>query len=200
MDILYYSNYCKHSKNILLQLVKYDIVKKLNCICVDQRKVNPKTGQTYVILENGTQILLPPNVHSVPALLLVQKNYNVLLGDAIMDHFQNEITERQTTATKGQGEPIGMSLGSKDIVSEQYTFFNASSDDLSAKSTSTNRQLHHYVSVNDDSFTISTPPDTYRPNKLSENVTIENLQKIRNDEMPVADTSPFHEIPRNTFS
>jgi len=200
MDILYYSNYCKHSKNILLHLVKYDIVKKLNCICVDQRKVNPKTGQTYVILENGTQILLPPNVHSVPALLLVQKNYNVLLGDAIMAHYENEVTERQVTATKGQGEPIGMALGSKDIVSEQYTFFNATPDDLSAKGNSSNRQLHHYVSVNEDSFTIQTPPDTYRPNKLSENVTIENLQKIRNDEMPVADTSPFHEIPRNTFS
>jgi len=180
--------------------VKAEIAKKLNCICVDQRKQDPKTGQIFVILENGTQILLPPNIHSVPALLLVKKNYNVLLGDAILSYFQNEISERQEIATKGQGEPLGMVLGSKDIVSEQYTFFNATSEDLSTKGLSSNRQMHHYVSV-DDSITIQTPPDTYRPNKISESITIENLQKIRNDEMPV-EKSPFQDIPisKNSFS
>ena len=66
---------------------------------------------------------------------------------------------------------------------------------------SSNRQMHHYVSVNDDSITIQTPPDTYRPNKLSESITIENLQKMRNDEVPT-ETSPFHDIPisKNSFS
>ena len=36
-----------------------------------------------------------------------------------------------------------------------------------------------------DTLVINTPPDTYRPDKLSNNVTIDNLQKQRNEEMNV---------------
>jgi len=194
MDILYYSNFCKHSKKLLSHLVKHDIVKQLNCICVDQRRIDQKTGQTYVLLENAASILLPPNVHSVPALLLVEKNYNVLLGDAIYPYFQSHINDETEMATQGQGEPIGMLLSGKDIRSEQFTFLNATPDDLSAKGTGRNRQMHNYISANEEVSSIRTPPDTYKPNRLKENDTSETIQNLQQQRNREEEQTPFQNI------
>jgi hypothetical protein len=166
--------------------VNNNLTDQLNFICVDKRKQDPKTGQIYIILENGTQILLPPNVHSVPALLLVKQNYNVVLGDDILARFQENIKTQNQNATLGNGEPIGVTLDSVrigTIVSEQYTSYSASPEDLSTKGKSGNRPIYNYVSANSDNFSISTPPDTYRPDKVSEGVTIDALQQLRNEEI-----------------
>ena len=186
MDILYYSNYCKHSKKILHFFVNNNLTEQLNFICLDKRKQDPKTGQIYIILENGTQILLPPNVHSVPALLLVKQNYNVVLGDDILARFQEKIKTQNHDATLGNGEPIGVALDSVrigTIISEQYTAYGATPEDLSTKGKSGNRPLYNYVSANSDTSAINTPPDTYRPDKVSEGTTIDALQQLRNEEI-----------------
>ena len=86
-DILYYSNHCKHSEKILNYLVKNDIVKYLNCICVDKRQINQSNGNVNIILENGNSVMLPPNVHSVPSLLILKENYRVVMGDEILKIF-----------------------------------------------------------------------------------------------------------------
>ena len=187
MDILYYSNSCKHSKKILQFFVNNNLTDQLNFICIDKRKQDPKTGQIYIILENGTQILLPPNVHSVPALLLVKQNYNVVLGDDILARFQEKIKTQNQNATLGNGEPMGVAINSVissgSVVSEQYTAYGASPEDLSTKGKSGNRPLYNYVSANSEGSSINTPPDTYRPDKVSESVTIDTLQQMRNEEV-----------------
>ena len=193
MDILYYSNYCKHSKKILQFFVNNNLTDQLNFICVDKRKQDPKTGQIYIILENGTQILLPPNVHSVPALLLVKQNYNVVLGDDILARFQEKIKTQNNDATLGNGEPMGVALDSVrigTIISEQYTAYGASPEDLSTKGKSGNRPLYNYVSANSDGYSINTPPDTYRPDKISEGTTIDSLQQLRNEEIGATTQKP----------
>ena len=192
MDILYYSNYCKHSKKILQFFVNNNLTDKLNFICLDKRKQDPNTGQIYIILENGTQILLPPNVHSVPALLLVKQNYGVVLGDDIMARFQEKIQKQNNDATLGNGEPVGVALDSVRIgtvVSEQYTPYGATPEELSTKSKSS-RSLYYYVSANGDGFSINTPPDTYRPDKVSESVTVDTLQQMRNEEIGATMNKP----------
>jgi hypothetical protein len=60
-----------------------------------------------------------------------------------------------------------------------------SPEELSSKGKGGMRQMNNYVSANLDTLVINTPPDTYRPDKLSNNVTIDNLQKMRNEEMNV---------------
>ena len=187
MDILYYSKYCKHSQKILNFFVKNNLTEKVSFICIDKRKQDPTTGQIYIILENGTQILLPPNVHSVPSLLLVKQNYSVILGDNIMDKYQTILETNKNTATQGQGEPMGVSLSSVAtglVVSEQFTSYNASPQELSTKGQGGSRQLFNYVKANEDPPSIATPPDTYRPDKVSQNVTVDSLQQIRNDDIP----------------
>jgi hypothetical protein len=187
MDILYYSNYCKHSQNIIRNLAKTSIRDKACFICIDKRTRDQKNNQVYVILENGSKVIMPPNIHSVPALLLVKQNYRVIYGDEIMKYFQPHIMNENDIATKRNGEPIafhlGGSSGGSNIMSEQYTLYNMSPEELSAKGKGGMRQLYNYVSVNDDLNFIQTPPDTYRPDKLSNNVTIDKLQQQRNEEM-----------------
>lgn len=186
MDILYYSNYCKHSQKILQFFVKNNLTEQLSFICIDNRKQDPNTGQINIYLENGTQILLPPNVHSVPSLLLVKESYSVVMGDAIMAKYQGTLQNKTNQATEGNGEPVGVSLNSVSIgtvVSEQYTSYSASPQDLSTKGNSTNRPLYNYVSANENGLSIPTPPDTYRPDKVSQNVTIDTLQQKRNEDI-----------------
>jgi len=183
MNILYYSNYCKHSKQVLDFLVKNDMVKSLNCINVDRRKVDRHTGQMNVILEDGNTIVLPPNIHSVPSLLLIKENYRCITGNSIIEFYRPQTNDANDLATQGNGEPMGFSLGGmKDIQSESFTFYNASPEDLSAKGIGGNRPLYHYVPADGTGFTIQTPPETYKPDKISQDVTIDSLQSKRNED------------------
>jgi hypothetical protein len=194
MDILYYSNFCKHSQKVLQTLAKTSVVDKISFICIDKRVRDPKNNQIYIQLENGGKVVLPPNIHSVPALLLVKKNYQVIYGgDEIVQQYQQHITSMTNKATAQQGEPTGYILNSSNncnIVSEQFTFYNMSPDELSCKGTGGMRQMYNYVSAKDDTFAINTPPDTYRPNKLSNSITIDTLQKQRTEEMGQLNQQP----------
>jgi len=187
MDILYYSNYCKHSQKVLQVLSKTNITDKISFICIDKRSRDPKTNQLYINLENGSKVIMPPNIHSVPALLLIKQNYRLLMGDDIMQHFHPQIKQLNATATNYNGEPISYSLnsssGGSNIMSEQYTFYNMTPDELSAKGKGNNRQMYNYVSASDDIKLIDTPPDNYRPDKLSNSVTVETLQQQRLNEI-----------------
>lgn len=182
-DILYYSNHCKHSEKILNYLVKNDIVKYLNCICVDKRQINQSNGNVNIILENGNSVMLPPNVHSVPSLLILKENYRVVMGDEILKKFNVQVKENNDIATQGNGEPMSFSLGSKDVSSEVFSSFDATPEELSAKGQGGNRPLYNYVSATGVTNTIQTPPDTYKPDKLSTDVTIESLNQSRNEQM-----------------
>ena len=198
MDILYYSNYCKHSQKILQFFVKNNLTEQVSFICVDNRKQDPVTGQINIFLENGTQILLPPNVHSVPSLLLVKESYSVVMGDAILTKYQDTLQNKIDKSTEGNGEPIGVSLNDVSIgsvVSEQYTSYSASPQDLSTKGNSVNRPLYNYVSANENGISIPTPPDTYRPDKVSQNVTIDTLQQKRNEDVNVTKMPAFMPPP-----
>jgi hypothetical protein len=187
MDILYYSNYCTHCQKVLQILVKGNITDRVSFICIDKRINDSNTNQTYIVLENGSKVILPPNIHSVPSLLLVNKNYKVILGDDIVKHYHPEIKDKNERANLYNGEPTGfpltMSNGGTNIVSEQYTLYNMSPEELSAKGKGNNRQLYNYVSALDEINLIQTPPDTYRPDKLSNSVTIDTLQQQRMDEV-----------------
>lgn len=187
MDILYYSNYCKHSQKIIQNLSKTNVKDKLSFICIDKRTREPKNNQIYILLENGNKVIMPPNIHSVPALLLVKQNYHVLYGDDIMKQLQPQILNDNSMATKHNGEPmafqLGVGSGGSNITSEHFTMYNMSPEELSAKGKGGMRQMYNYVSAADDNMFIQTPPDTYRPNKLSNSVTIDKLQQQRNEEM-----------------
>ena len=187
MDILYYSNYCTHSQKVLQTLVKGNMSDKLSFICIDKRQLDKRTNQTYIILENRGKVVLPPNVHSVPSLLLIKDNYRIIQGDDIIKFFHKDIKQQTNIATNFNGEPVsfqlGASSGGTNVMSEQYTLYNMSPDELSAKGTGGNRQMYNYVSASNNINLIPTPDDTYKPDKVSNGVTIDSLQQKRMDDI-----------------
>jgi hypothetical protein len=188
MDILYYSNHCPHSQKVVHYISRAGLIDKLNAICVDKRTVDSQTGQIFIQLENGKKIMLPPNIHSVPALLVVKQNYRTLFGKDVVAYFEPAVKEQTNAAQQNNGEPIGMSIATSSagvsILSEQYTLYDLTPDDLSAKSQSAKRPMYNYVSAqNHQSFQIPTPPDTYRPDKVDPSLTLEVLEQKRNNEV-----------------
>ena len=187
MDILYYSNFCANSQKVVQYISKAGLIDKINAICIDKRSVDPNTGQVHIQLETGKKIMLPPNIHSVPALLVVKKNYNALFGGEIIKYFEPAVLSKMKEATILTGEPIGTSLtgatGNLNIVSEQYTLYDLSPEELSAKGVGGRRPLYNYMSVAQDTFSIPTPPDTWRPDKVDQSVTIDNLTQKRDNEI-----------------
>ena len=196
MDILYYSNHCPNSQKVIQYIAKFGLIDKLNAICIDKRTIDKITSQIYVQLENGKKIMLPPNVHSVPALLVTKNNYSAIFGQDIIKYFEPVAREKLEQAHQSNGEPIGITLTPSSagvaIMSEQYTLYDLSPDDLSAKSRSEKRPMYNYVSANHQTFKIPTPPDTYRPDKIGESVSIETLTQKRNSDIhPNGPTTPF---------
>ena len=187
MDILYYSNYCKHSQSIIQTLVKSNLTDKISFVCIDKRSRDPSNGQTYITLENGGKVIMPPNVHSVPSLLIIKEQYRVLMGDDIIKHLHPQIKNTMSANMQQSNEPSGYFLaasnGGTNIMSEKFTSYNMTPDELSAKGNGQSRQLYNYISVQDDMNLINTPPDNYKPDKISNDVTLDTLQQKRMDEI-----------------
>lgn len=184
--ILYYSNFCEHSKKLLQTLSKTSVCKDIHFICIDKR-VKDSNGKIHIILENGQKIIMPENVSRVPALLLLNEKYKVLYGESILQYFKprEEVVVKQ--ATFNNVEPIAFSLGggSYGIASDNYSFLDMDSDALSAKGDGGIRQMHNYVDLNYVDR-ISAPPEEDGQKKgagrISGELTIEQLQQQREQE------------------
>lgn len=191
MDVLYYSNYCKHSQKLLQHLVKNNLINKVNCICIDKRVRDYNTNQIYIVMENGKQLLLPANVQNVPSLLLVNNKYAVITGEDIYKYFSGVIGETQRNLPNG-GEPMGYPMtgpvANGNIVSEQYTYYNMSPAELSSSGKGGQRQLYNYIPASHEQFKIYTPPDDYRPDKV--NMSLEDLQQQRENELASLGVKP----------
>ena len=102
-SILYYSNYCNNCKNLLTIISKSSVKNNLHFICIDKRI--QRNNKTYIILENNQEIILPPNITSVPSLLLINNNYTVICGDEILNHLKPVEEVKKQEATNYNGEP-----------------------------------------------------------------------------------------------
>jgi hypothetical protein len=188
-SILYYSNFCEHSKKLLQTLTKLNIHQNMHFICIDKR-VKDTNNKVYIILENGQKIIMPENVNRVPALLLLNQEYNVLYGESILQHLKpkQEVAVRQ--ATQNNMEPLAFSFsgggGFGDVVSDQYSFLDQDPDSLKASGDGGIRQMHNYVDINyRDNLTNgqSSGGEDKKSSKLPQGLTIEQLQQQRDTEM-----------------
>ena len=185
--ILYYSNFCQHSKSLIQHVSKNpELTKDIHFICIDKRIKTPD-NKTKIVLENGQQIAMPDNLNMVPALLLLNDNYRIIYGDEILTHLHPQMKQHGSGQPSYSGEPMGFHLGTSaggtNIISEQYTDYSMTPDELSAKGKGSTRQMYNYVSVNQDTIFIETPPDNYTPDKVSGDVTVDTLQQQRLDEI-----------------
>jgi len=185
-SILYYSNFCEHSKKLLQTISKTDVSKDIHFICIDKR-TKDSNNKIYIILENGQKIIMPENVNRVPALLLLNQGYNVLYGEAILQHLKPRQQEMIKKATQNNLEPMAFGFsgsGFGSITSDHYSFLDMDSESLSAKGNGGMRQMHNYADLN-YSDNINTPEDDHDykgSNKISGNLTVEQLQQQREQE------------------
>jgi len=186
-SILYYSNFCEHSKKLLQTISKADISKDIHFICIDKR-TKDANNKIYIILENGQKIIMPENVSRVPALLLLNQGYNVLYGESILQHLKPRQEKMVKQATQNNLEPMAFGFsggGFGSITSDQYSFLDMDSDSLSAKGNGGVRQMHNYVDLN-YSDNINTPEDEqdYKTaGKISGDLTVEQLLQQREQDL-----------------
>ena len=186
-SILYYSNFCEHSKKLLQTISKANISNDIHFICIDKR-TKDSNNKIYIILENGQKIIMPENVSRVPALLLLNQGYNVLYGESILQHLKPKQQEMVKKATQNNLEPMAFGFsgsGFGSIASDQYSFLDMDSDSLSAKGNGGIRQMHNYVDLN-YSDNISTPEDEHdykSSNKISGDLTVEQLLQQREQDL-----------------
>jgi len=182
--ILYYSNYCENCKKLLQNLAKSQEKKDIHFICIDQRI--QKNNKTYIVLQNSQEILLPPQINKVPALLFLnKKDQNIIFGEEISNLLkptENLFTNKPQEIQKME-DPVAFSFsgGVCGVVSDNYSFWDQDADSLSAKGDGGMRQLYNYSTINQND-SINTPEENYQPDKIGE-VTIEKLQNERNQSL-----------------
>ena len=189
-SILYYSNYCERCQTLLQKLSKSTKKKDIHFVSIDNRV--KENNKIYILLENGKKIVLPSNVNKVPALLLLNKQNEVVFGDGIYEILQPDFYQeshnnhsQQQFQQQASEEPMAFSLnGNNFVMSDNYSFLDMSSDDLNAKGNGGTRQMHNYVQF-DQNTSIYTPTDDYTPDKIGDGeVSIESLMEARNKEIP----------------
>lgn len=183
-SILYYSNFCEHSKNILKTLTQMNLGNEVHFICIDKR-VKDSNNKTFIVLENGQKIIMPENVNRVPALLLLNQGYHVLYGESILQHLKPKQQAQVRQATQNNMEPMAFSFGGGCVQSDQYSFLDMDADSLSAKGNGGVRQMHNYVDFN-FSDSINTPKDDFdykTSNKISKDLTVEQLMQQRDSDI-----------------
>ena len=184
--ILYYSNYCQYSKNVIQNVSKNPSAnKEVHFICIDKRNV--EKGKTFIILENGQKIIMPENIQKVPSLLLINDGFRVIdNAEHIIKFFQPRKQEEIKQATMNNMEPVSFGFEScgSSIVSDNYSFLDQDHKQMEARGNGGMRQMHSYMSLNDN-VSIYTPEDEVDYNdgpKTSENITIDQLVQQREND------------------
>ena len=185
-NILYYSKYCEHSKKLLSYITTNNLQSQLHFICIDKRHQD-QSGKTYIIMDNGERIIMPENVQSVPAMLLLNQNYRVVYGDEIYNTLKPVVKENVRVSTQNNMEPScfsfqggGSMLG---VSSDSFSFLDQGAEELGTKGTGGQRQMYNYVGINDTgSGQIQTPTDDYEYSSETSGMSLEQLQQKREEE------------------
>jgi len=193
--VLYYSNYCDHSKSLLQKLSTSHIKKDIHFLCVDKRV--QRNGKQYIQLETGKFVIIPPNIQRVPSLVLINQGYLIVEGNDIHTHLvrrekelmgfsqiEGETGKEMASRPENVREaPSCFAMGDfGSLQSDTYSFLDQKPEDYLAEGNGGMRQIRNYVPIGGKT-TIETPPDNYEPDKVKP-TTLEEYQKQRNMDIP----------------
>lgn len=181
--ILYYSNFCNHSKDLIQNISRKGIkTDDIHFICIDSRRV--ENGKMYIMFPNGQKIIMPENIRRVPSLMIINEGFRVIDDSEEIKRiiWMREKHEIQN-ATNNNMEPIAYGFGGgSSVTSDMYSFVDQDYKEMEAKGNGGMRQLHNYAILGDDELKIYTPQDEvdYKNNpKLGQEITIDNLKQQR---------------------
>lgn len=184
--LLFFSELCTHSKELLTSLKRKNLLDKVQLICVDNRYV--ENNITHIYLNPQQTMPLPPMITCVPTLCIMP-NYEILKGGQIMEYFAPMSKSIQDEREKINMEPNAFSLesetnGSFGVSSDSFSFWDTNSDDLSAQGNGGKRQMYTYASIestNNHSEQIYTP--TEDTSDKAGPVSLDQIQQQRNKEL-----------------
>ena len=183
-NIIYYSSNCDNCIKLLNTIGNKKLENTLYFSVDTRETVN---NQTFLILENGSRVLLPINITKVPSLLLIDDKTNkntVKMGIEIYDYLN--LNKQENVKEELEHEDISaFTLGGRmdNVVSDTFSYLSTAANDLLAEGAGGLEQLHNYSTL-DMIHKINTPPDNYTPNKISnDGKSLEDLQKQREYEL-----------------
>ena len=181
-SVLYYSKYCENCKKLIYELGKSDVSKQIHFLSIDKRVV--KNDKVFIVLDNGCEVFLPPNIKKVPSLLLLNKGNKILIGEDVANYFRPQLTQNKIRATQHNLEPMAFSMYEMgSCMSDNYSYLDQSNEEMSAKGNGGLRQMHSFVTLQHNDK-INTPPEDYEPDKVG-NVDLGKLQAERDSEISI---------------
>ena len=180
-SILYYSNHCSHSKSLLTQLSKTKANEDIHFVCIDKRRKDK--SKTYIVLENGQELVMPETLTAVPALLIMS-NFSIIYGEDIYKFLKPKEEVITQVATENNMEPLAFSMNNLfnpfGIVSDQYSFVDLNPEEMKAQGNGGMSQMHHYLPLNFNQ-TIDAPKeyDDLKNTKMGDDMTIEKIKQSR---------------------
>ena len=166
-SVLYYSKYCDNCQKLLYEIGKTNIQHNMHFLSIDKRvQIDQKW---YIVLNNGKQIFLPPNIVKVPSLLLLNKGNKILIGKDVLNYLRPQIHQEKFQATQNNMEPLAFSIYEMGTsMSDNYSYLDQTADEMSAaKGSGGLRQMHSFVKLNQIDK-IETPAEDYEPDKVGE--------------------------------
>lgn len=145
-SLLFYSNYCQHSKIIVKEISNTALRDSMKYVCIDSKDVRKK---------------LPNYINNVPSLV-VGKTNQILVGDQILSWIkmnpivnQNQQTNQQNnqqnneqkTNPENNLDPKAWHLNEMNAFSDMYSFLNI---DTSTKGDGGLSMKHSFESINDN--------------------------------------------------
>lgn len=184
--LLFFSELCKHSQELLGTMKQKNLLDKVQLICIDNRYI--ENNVTYIYLNSQQSMPLPPMITCVPTLCIMP-NYEILKGGQIMDYFAPMSKNIEDERQQLNMEPNAFSLesetnGSFGVSSDSFSFWDTNNDDLSAQGNGGTRQMYTYASIestNNHSEQIYTPAE--QADDKPAPVSLDQIQQQRNNEL-----------------
>ena len=178
--ILYYSNTCNISKNVLYSLSRNYNTKDICYICIDKRTRN-QDGTVCVVLDTGQLVPLPPTVTHVPSLMLLNRGFTIIQGDGPI---LGELLQRGQSTVSSLGgftnaEPMAFSSSEMNGMSDNYSYLSLDADQMSAQGNGGLAMMHGFAHI-DHVDSIQTPPDS---ESKSGPVDMERIKQERNGQI-----------------
>ena len=183
--LLFFSEYCKHSIELLGNLKQKNQLESIELICIDSRYT--KDNITHINVSETKTMTLPPMINCVPTLCILP-NYEILQGSKIMEYYTPMSKNIEEAREEINAEPNAFSLGSETngsfgVSSYNFSLWDTGSDELSAQGDGGMRQMYTYASANNygSENEINTPAEEASSNKTS--LDMEQIQQKRNNEI-----------------
>lgn len=171
-SVLYYSNYCNNCKQLIQYISKNSEFKNsAHFICIDNRI--KKGNDTYILLQNQKEILMPEFVTCVPSLQLLNRGNKCLTGSQIIQYIESK---KPQLFEEPQSFNFG-DINNSGVFSDNFSFLDQSIESMSAKGNGGLRQLRNNATL-EYLDNIETPVDDYTPNKVGQ-VSLDKIQQER---------------------